>query len=620
MSEIKIGACDWGLPGAGLYATQIAASVGLDALSLKIGLYENDYPITHSEMQKIYLSEQQKYGIEYCAIALNDFDNIPMHARQNTPEYDIVWDLLKRAVETAKALGVAIIQVPGFAKSEVKTEEDYIQSARAFQYLCDKAGEYGISVASENTMSPNEFRKMVDLVHRDNFSLYFDSQNYHLFGGYCETDILSALYPHMCNQIHVKDGHDAMSGSLLGSGDSGFYDTMEWLQRHDFSGYILLENYYDQLPLRSRSGNPFDLLREDIRILRQATEQTTHPLGKERLNMKIAVIGAGRIGRVHIENICTSVREMEIKTVADPFFTAEAEAFVKGWGIPVATKNVEDVFSDPEIEAVLICSSTDTHTDFILKAAEAGKHIFCEKPIDHDVKRVRMALDAVQAAGVKLQIGFVRRFDHNHHAVYEAVRAGKIGTPHMLRISSRDPEPPSIEYVRRSGGIFFDMMIHDFDMIRFLAGSEVTEVYAKGAVLVDPAIGKEGDVDTALVTLTFENGAIGMIDNSRQAVYGYDQRLEVFGSEGAVQDENDIPSTVILSRADGTSYETAYKVMWDRYTRAFVDEMHAFADAVIHDKVPPVTGLDGLYPVLMAAAANKSIQEGRPVKISEVDV
>ena len=336
--------------------------------------------------------------------------------------------------------------------------------------------------------------------------------------------------------------------------------------------------------------------------------------------MKVAVIGAGRIGRVHIENISTGVREMEIKTVADPFINAEGEAFVKNFGISNITKDVDSVFADPEIEAVLICSSTDTHADLIMQAAAAGKHIFCEKPVDHDVARVRMALDAVKKAGVKLQIGFVRRFDHNHRGVYDAVRSGKIGTPHILRISSRDPQPPTIEYVRRSGGIFYDMMIHDFDMIRFLAGCEVTEVYAKGTVLVDPAIGAEGDVDTAIVTLTFENGAIGVIDNSRQAVYGYDQRLEVFGSEGAVQDENDIPNTVIVSRADGTSYGTAYQVMWDRYTRAFIDEMKAFADAVINDKVPPVTDLDGLYPVLMAAAANKSIKEGRPVKISEVDI
>ncbi len=270
MKNIKIGACDWGLPGSGLYATQIAASVGLDALSLKIGLYENDYPITQPEMQKIYLNEQQKYGMEYCAIALNDFDNIPMHARKGTKEYDIVWDLLRRAVTTAKALGVQIIQVPGFAASEVKTEQDMEYSARAFQYLCDAAGEFGISVAGENLMTPEEFTKMSEMVDRSNFYLYFDSQNYHLFRGYSELAILEGLYPKMCNQLHVKDGQGAMSGGLLGTGDSGFHETMHWLDNHDYSGYILLENYYDQLPLRTQAENPFDLLRQDIEILKKA--------------------------------------------------------------------------------------------------------------------------------------------------------------------------------------------------------------------------------------------------------------------------------------------------------------------------------------------------------------
>ena len=335
--------------------------------------------------------------------------------------------------------------------------------------------------------------------------------------------------------------------------------------------------------------------------------------------MKVAVIGAGRIGCVHIENISTGVPEMEIKTVADPFLSEAGEAVARKYNIPNITKDVDGIFSDDDIEAVLICSSTDTHADLIIRAAEAGKHIFCEKPVDHDVGRVRTALAAVKEAGVKLQIGFVRRFDHNHHAVYEAVRNGEIGEPHILRISSRDPAPPTIEYVKRSGGIFYDMMIHDFDMIRFLAGCEVTEVYAKGAVLVDPAIGAEGDVDTALVTLTFENGAIGVIDNSRQAVYGYDQRLEVFGSKGSVSDSNDSANNIVICHADRTISGTAYHVMWDRYTQAFIDEMKAFADAVINDKTPLVTDLDGLYPVLMAAAANKSVKEGRPVKISEID-
>ncbi len=271
MKNIKLGACDWALPGSGLYAAQIAASVGLDALSLKIGLYENDYPITHPEMQKIYLSEQQKYGIEYCAIALNDFDNIPMHAREGTKEHDIVWDLLERAVETAHALDVQIIQVPGFAASEVKTEEDMEHSAKAFRWLCDKAGDYGLSVAGENLMTPTEFTKLYEMVDRKNFYLYFDSQNYNVFRGYDERKILEGLYPKMCNQLHVKDGTE-MSGGLLGSGPSGFHETIRWLMAHNYTGYILLENYYDQLPLRTQAENPYDLLREDIRILCNALQ------------------------------------------------------------------------------------------------------------------------------------------------------------------------------------------------------------------------------------------------------------------------------------------------------------------------------------------------------------
>lgn len=333
--------------------------------------------------------------------------------------------------------------------------------------------------------------------------------------------------------------------------------------------------------------------------------------------MKVAIIGTGRIGRVHIKNISTSVREMEIKIVSDPYITDEGIDYVKSFGVPVVTKDTNVIFEDPEIEAVLICSSTDTHAEYILKAAKAGKHIFCEKPVDHDVQRVREMLEAVKKAGVKMQIGFNRRFDHNHRTVHDVVASGKIGDPHIIKITSRDPQPPTIDYVKSSGGLFCDMMIHDFDMIRFLAGCEATEVYAKGAVLVDPAIGEEGDIDTALVTLTFENGAIGVIDNSRQAVYGYDQRIEVFGSKGAVQDENDIPNTVHISTEDCVSSGTAYKIMWDRYTQSFIAEMKAFASAIKEDKVPEVTDMDGLYPVLMAAAANKSLKEGRPVKLSE---
>ena len=335
--------------------------------------------------------------------------------------------------------------------------------------------------------------------------------------------------------------------------------------------------------------------------------------------MKVGIIGAGRIGKVHAKNISMFVPEMEIKTIADPFMNEQTEAFAKQYGIPNCTKDANDILSDPEIEAVLICSSTDTHSKYIIEAAHAKKHIFCEKPIDYDLAKVHAAIDAAKEAGVKLQIGFCRRFDHNHRAVYDMVRDGKVGKVNIVKISSRDPEPPPVSYVKVSGGIFYDMMVHDFDMARFLAGSEVTEVFAYGAVLVDPAIGEAGDVDTAVVTLKFANGAMGVIDNSRRAVYGYDQRVEVFGSEGAVMDVNDTPTNAVYYGADGSIASPCYKIMWDRYTSAFAAEQQAFAEAVINGTPPLVTGEDGLYPILIAAAATKSLKEGRPVKISEIE-
>jgi myo-inositol 2-dehydrogenase/D-chiro-inositol 1-dehydrogenase len=335
--------------------------------------------------------------------------------------------------------------------------------------------------------------------------------------------------------------------------------------------------------------------------------------------MKIGVIGAGRIGKVHAKNISQFVPELEIKTIADPFANDDTRAFAKSCNIPNVVTEADEILNDKEIEAVLICSSTDTHSKYIIESAKAGKHIFCEKPVDYDLAKVREAIKSAEDAKVKLQIGFVRRFDHNHKAVHDMVAAGKIGAPHIIKISSRDPEPPSIEYVKVSGGIFYDMMIHDFDMARFLAGSEAVEVHTQGAVLVDPAIGEAGDVDTAVVTIKFESGAIAVIDNSRKAVYGYDQRVEVFGEKGMAANTNDTPSTAYLSNAEATTYETCYKVMWDRYTQAFVSEMKAFAKAINENTETPVTGIDGLYPVLMAAAATKSLKEGRPVKISEVE-
>ena len=334
--------------------------------------------------------------------------------------------------------------------------------------------------------------------------------------------------------------------------------------------------------------------------------------------LRVGIIGAGRIGQVHAKSFTYHIPQAEIVAISD-LFPENAQKVADDLGIPKAVQDYHEILNDPTVDAVLICSSTDTHADIAVEAAKAGKHIFCEKPVDLTVAKIKAVEAAVKEAGVKLQIGFNRRYDHNFAAIKDLANAGKLGQLQTIKITSRDPEPPPVSYVKVSGGIFYDMMIHDFDMARFLAGSEVTEVNAVGSVLVDPGIGEAGDVDTALVTLKFENGAIGVIDNSRKAVYGYDQRVEVFGSEGCAEDQNDTPNTAVLSTADGAVHGVAYKVMWDRYTGAFVAEMQAFADAVINDKETPVTGEDGLYPVLMAAAATKSLHEGRPVKISEIE-
>ena len=334
--------------------------------------------------------------------------------------------------------------------------------------------------------------------------------------------------------------------------------------------------------------------------------------------LKIGVIGAGRIGKIHSENIARLVPRAELAGIADIRLSAEQEAWAKNLGARIAAKNPDELLKDPSIQAIAICSSTDTHADFVIEAAAAGKHIFCEKPVDLSVPKVKAALEAVRKAGVKLQIGFNRRFDHNFARIREHTLAGRIGAVHLVKISSRDPAPPPASYVAGSGGIFLDMMIHDFDMARFQAGSGITEVFAAGSVLVDPEIGRAGDVDTAVVTLKFANGAIGVIDNSRKAVYGYDQRVEVFGSAGAAVADNDLPSTVKLYGESGVYGEKPLYFFLERYRGAFIEELVSFADAVLNDKPVAVSGEDGLQDMYAAIAAGVSLKEGRPVKISEI--
>jgi myo-inositol 2-dehydrogenase/D-chiro-inositol 1-dehydrogenase len=335
-------------------------------------------------------------------------------------------------------------------------------------------------------------------------------------------------------------------------------------------------------------------------------------------SINIGIIGAGRIGRLHAENLRYRIPEAALVAISDIFLEA-AEKAAAELGIPAAYRDHRPILDDASVDAVLICSSTDTHALLIEEAAAAGKHIFCEKPIALDLEAIDQALTAVDRAGVKLQVGFNRRFDPNFSRVREVVASGQIGTPHILRITSRDPQPPPIAYVEVSGGIFLDMTIHDFDMARFLMADEVEEVYAAGGVLVDEAIRQAGDIDTTIITLHFANGALGAIDNSRRAIYGYDQRVEVFGSEGAVVVSNNTPDTAVISDARGVHGSPPLFFFVERYTESYIAEMKAFVACVLGDETPPVTGRDGRIPVVMGYAAKKSYEENRPVKLSEVD-
>lgn len=334
--------------------------------------------------------------------------------------------------------------------------------------------------------------------------------------------------------------------------------------------------------------------------------------------VKIGVLGAGRIGRLHITNLVQSVPEAEVVAIADPFLNEDAVAFAQGLGITKYSKDPQDIFENPEIEAVFVCTSTDAHAEMIQRAAAAGKHVFCEKPVHTDLNEIRKAIRAVEDAGVKLQVGFVRRFDHNHKKVHDVVASGKLGQPHIIKVCSRDPDHQPMEYIATSGGIFMDMTIHDFDMVRYLSCSEVTEVCAYGAALSVQGYDKYNDVDTAIIMLKFENGAIGVIDNSRASHYGYDQRTEVHCDKGCVQVANDLDDTAMISTNEGVEVAKPTWFFLERYNNAFIQEAKDFCDAILHDTAVPVGSKDGLMPVAIAMAAAKSYQEGRSVKLSEI--
>jgi len=333
--------------------------------------------------------------------------------------------------------------------------------------------------------------------------------------------------------------------------------------------------------------------------------------------VRVGVIGVGKIGRMHAELLTHQVPGASVSVVHDALEDA-ARDVAEELGVASAAE-VDEVLGADDVDAVAICSTTDTHPDLIVAAARAGKAIFCEKPVSLDLGEVDRALAVVDEAGVPFQIGFNRRFDPAHAAVAAAVRDGTVGDPHLLRISSRDPAPPPLSYVRSSGGIFLDMTIHDFDMARFVTGSEVVEVFARGAVRIDPGFAEAGDFDTATVTLVHENGCLTTIDNSRQALYGFDQRVEVFGSHGMAASENPLAHTTIVRTKGGTRAAPLPYFYLERYVPSYVREWEAFVAAVSAGETPAVTGIDARAPLAIGLAAWRSLREGRPVRVDEVE-
>lgn len=322
------------------------------------------------------------------------------------------------------------------------------------------------------------------------------------------------------------------------------------------------------------------------------------------------------MGKLHAENLAHRVPRARLYAVAD-VVPDVLQQCADQYNCRV-TADYTEILADPAVDAVVICTATPTHAQIIRDAAAAGKHIFCEKPIALNLADTDSALAAAQAAGVKLQLGFNRRFDSTFRRVYQARASGEIGEPHLLHMISRDPAPPSLDYIKSSGGIFLDMTIHDFDMSRHLVGSEVNEVFARGNVLFHQGIGESGDYDTAVVVLHFENGALGTIENSRQAVYGYDQRVELLGSRGGVSTENHFPNQVTISHGQFVQRDLPLNFFLERYVNSYLSEMNDFADAVLDDAPVPVTGEDGRKALVLGLAATKSARENRPVRTSEI--
>ena len=321
----------------------------------------------------------------------------------------------------------------------------------------------------------------------------------------------------------------------------------------------------------------------------------------------------GRIGKIHLENLCTKINGTEVVAVVNP--SQKGRDFAVGYGVKQLSDDAETIFGNPEIDVVLICSPSATHADYAIRAAEAGKAIFCEKPIDMSLERAKEVMEKVKENKVSMMVAFNRRFDPDFEKVQKAVSKGQIGKPLSLHLISRDPGPPPVSYLKESGGLFRDMTIHDFDMARFIMGSKIVEVYATGDCLIDPEIGEVGDIDTAMVLLRFENGAKAVIEGSRKTVYGYDQRLEIFGTQGVLRIENPYRTNVYSVSENGTSSDLNLDFFMDRYETSYLREMEDFIAAIREAKPIPITGEDGIAAMQIAEAAYRSLEENRPIRV-----
>jgi myo-inositol 2-dehydrogenase / D-chiro-inositol 1-dehydrogenase len=332
--------------------------------------------------------------------------------------------------------------------------------------------------------------------------------------------------------------------------------------------------------------------------------------------LNVAVAGLGRIGKIHLKNLARNFSEIRVVAVMD--VAGESKALADEFSVPEFVRTFKELLAVPDLDAVVICSPTDTHADYVIQAARAGKQIFCEKPLDLSLERVKEVLTVVKESGVRLMLGFNRRFDPEFRKIRTLVENGSVGDPQIIKITSRDPGPPPISYIKSSGGMFLDMTIHDFDMARFISGKKVKDVFARATVKVDPEIGKAGDVDTAVILLTFEDNSMAIIDNCRKAAYGYDQRLEVFGDRGMAMAENNFPNNHKLYTEDGVSGDLPLHFFLERYDGAYMQEIREFVDALVSGSDMPVDGEDGLISIAIGLAAKKSLKENRPVLLTEI--